>query len=285
MLIPPIVLVFKRRVLVKRNDLVESPLPKIVRHSDKMIILGNGPSLNVSVDKYKETIASCDKMVVNFFASTDLYELFKPQLYVLADPAYFVLPDKLKASVLSLFDDMVRKTTWPLHVIVPLSRKDSTSLNVLRACKNITIDYYFDGFQSIGNMSKFEAWDNNLIAPPAQTVLNTCLYLSLYWNYKETYLIGADTSFLEDVRIDQDTNELYVIDKHFYQAEKTYSSNWCSSKGAKKEGWSLHDLIWAYGNMFKMYSDLKEYADYKGLKVYNASEYSWINVFERKKLL
>lgn len=36
--------------------------------------------------------------------------------------------------------------------------------------------------------------------------------------------------------------------------------------------------------MFEYSYDLKEYADYKGLKVYNASEYSWINVFERKKL-
>ena len=260
-------------------------LSQIEHRSDKMVIIGNGPSLNRSIDKYYSEILACDKMVVNEFGATDLFEKLKPGIYVLADPAYFTLPDDFKDSVLSLFDKIASKVTWPMRVIVPLRFKGAKSLDILSRNDHICFDFYFDRCRDVGKKTKFEAWDENLIEPPAQTVLNTCLYLSLYWNYKETYLIGADTSFLESLRIDQETNDIYIAKSHFYQDEEVYEQNYYEKdKGAKMTGWTLHDLIWAYGNMFKMYAELKEYADYKGLKVYNASEYSWINVFERKKV-
>ena len=283
--IPPIVLAAKHKLHNICKTIQKSPLPKIERHSDKMIVIGNGPSLNESIEKYIDDILLYDKTVVNFFASTELYELLKPNVYVFADPAFFDLPERLKDSILLLFDNIVKKTTWRMYVIIPSSVANAKSIDILRQNKNLKICCYFNGYQDIGKRTKFEAWDENLIAPPAQTVLNTCVYLSLFWNYEETYLIGADTSFLEDVRIDQKTNELFVIDSHFYKQEKVYTMNHITKgKGAKMDGWTLHDLVFAYGNMFKLYSDLKDYADYKGLKVYNASEYSWINVFERKKL-
>ena len=120
-----------------------------------------------------------------------------------------------------------------------------------------------------------------------QNVLNVGLYLSLFWGYKETYLIGADSTFLEDLRVDQDTNELYTIDTHFYKNKDVYvdKSFYDSQKrGRSRSDWTLHDLIYAHGRMFEYYYALKQYAEYKGLKIYNASEYSWINCFERRKL-
>ena len=260
-------------------------LHHIERHSDKMVVIGNGPSLNSTLEKDWDYILECGKMVVNEFGATDYFEKLKPSIYVFSDPVYYILPDDLKDSLLSLFDIIVKKTSWPLRIIFPLSAKGSKSICMLIQNHFISIDYYNDKNLGIEGKSKYEAWDENLIAPPSQTVLNTCLYLSLFWNYKETYLVGADTSFLEDIRIDQQTNEIFLMNSHFYQNDKIYTDKFYSAeKGVKMPGWALHDLIFAFGNMFKMYAELKEYADYKGLKVYNASEYSWINVFERKKL-
>lgn len=260
-------------------------LHHIERNSGKMVIIGNGPSLNLTLEKYWDDILKCDKMVVNEFGATEFFEKLKPSIYVLSDPVYYTLPDELKDSLLSLFDNIVKKTNWPLRIIFPLSAKGSKSIGLLIQNRYITIDYYNDKSQNVEIKDKYEAWEENMIAPPSQTVLNTCLYLSLFWNYQETYLVGADTSFLEDIRIDQQTNEIFLMNSHFYQNDKVYTDRFYSAdKGVKMSGWALHDLIFAFGNMFKMYAELKEYADYKGLKVYNSSEYSWINVFERKKL-
>ena len=283
--VPPIVSIMKNKLRNENCSLVRNLLPQIEHQSSRVVIIGNGPSLNSSIEKYKEEIAQSDIIVVNEFGATDLFEIFKPKLYVFADPAYFSLPENMKDSVLNLFQTIVEKTKWPMHIIIPYSYRDAHSLEIFRQNKNLTIDCYYDGMQDVGKKSKFEAWDENLIAPPAQTVLNTCVYMAIYWNYKDIYLIGADTSFLESLRVDQKTNEIFIMSSHFYQEEEVYSNNYYeASKGTKMEGWTLHDLIWAFGNMFKMYSDLKDYADYKGVRIYNASEYSWINVFERKKL-
>lgn len=283
--IPPIVPIMKNKLRGKKSSLVRNLLPQIEHNSSRVVIIGNGPSLNSSIEKYKEEIEQSDIIVVNEFGATDLFEVFKPKLYVFADPAYFTLPNNMKDSVINLFQTIVAKTMWPMHVIIPNTFKEAHCLEILRQNKYITIDCYYDGRQDVGEKSKFEAWDENLIAPPAQTVLNACVYFAIYWNYKDIYLIGADTSFLESIRVDQKTNDIYIKSSHFYQDDEVYSSNYYeASKGAKMEGWTLHDLIYAYGKMFELYAELKKYADYRGVTIYNASEYSWINVFERKKL-
>lgn len=288
--VPPVV--FKAWNRIRGTKEVEaqlrpSPLPQIERHSDKMVLIGNGPSLMKSVELYKDEILKNDRIAVNFFASSELFEQLKPNLYVFADPAFFDVPENQKESIETLFENIAQKTMWEMRIIIPYTAKDSEIVNTLKNNRNISVDCYSNTNQTIGAMSKFEAWDRNLLCPPSQNVLNVALYLSLYWEYKETYLIGADSSFLEDLRVDQETNELFTLDSHFYrnkdiQKDKGFYDQ--KERGRSRSDWKLHDLIYAHGRMFEYFYELKKYSDYKGLKVYNASEYSWINVFERRKL-
>ena len=286
--IPPIFIKAKHSLFHKEIPINPSPLPQIEHNSKSMVIIGNGPSLNESVIKYKQAIVECDRIAVNFFASSDQYEVLTPNIYVIADPAFFDIPENQKASIENLMHNLISKTKWNMRMIVPDSARDSRFITEVGKCPYIAVDYYYNGWQDVGERSKFEAWDENLIAPPAQNVLNVTIYLSLFWGYEETYIIGADSSFLEDLRVDQDTNELYTIDKHFYTNKDVHKDKAfydTQKRGRSRADWTLHDLIYAHGRMFEYYYELKKYADYKGLKVYNASEYSWINVFERKKLV
>lgn len=286
--IPPIV--FKIKWHKKKSEKIEfsqSPIPTFQPKSSRMIILGNGPTLNISIEKYEKEILKYDRIAVNFFASTNLYKRVRPNYYLFADPAFFYIPDNQKNSMSMLFNTIVTQTEWNMHILVPLSAKDSTTVSYLKENTKISVDFYSDYNQDIGQMPKYEAWDKNYLCPPGQTVINTALYLSLYWNYPETYLVGTDMSVLEDIRIDQETNELFSIDRHFYNNKDVYSDKklFDEKRGRIRSDWKLHEYIYAYGRMFEYFYDLKGYADYKGLKVYNASEYSWINVFERKKLI
>ncbi|MBO7572065.1 MAG: hypothetical protein J6T48_07925 [Bacteroidales bacterium] len=287
--VPPVAYKLRDKARGKNSNNVQlqsSPLPQIEHNSDRMILIGNGPSLNKSVELYQKEIISCDRVVANFFASSSYYELLQPNIYVFADPAFFDVPENQKESITALFDSIVKKTTWSLRMFVPYEAREALLLNTLKLNPNIKVDYYFTKNQNVGSMSKFEAWDRNLIGPPRQNVMNVALYLSLFWGYKETYLIGVDMSSLEDIRVDQETNELFSVDTHFYNNKEIYSDKklFDSKRGRIRSDWKLHEYIYAFGRMFEYFYDLKEYADYKGLKVYNASEYSWINVFERKKL-
>ena len=285
--VPPVLIKVVHYLVNRGKKKIISPLPQIIHKSEKIIIIGNGPSLTLSVEKYKDQIMENDRIAVNFFASSNLYEILRPNIYVFADPAFFFIPDNQKNAIGTLINNIVTKTSWDMQMIIPFSACDAPMVTSLRQNNRIKIDFYINFKQYYLGKSEFDAWNDNIIGPPAQNVLNVAIYLALFWGYKETYLIGADSSFLEDLRVDQETNELYTIDTHFYRNKEVHSDHQFYDKkerGRSRADWKLHELIYAHGRMFEYYEKLKKYADYKGLKVYNASEYSWINVFERKKL-
>lgn len=283
---PPII--FKNIVKIRNRYLKfsPSPLPQIMDKKEKMVLIGNGPSLNKSIELYKDEILKYDRLVVNYFALSEQYELLKPNFYLFVDPAFFDIPDHLHDSTNRLINAIVTKTTWKMHLCAPEGVAETPLIKAIERNKNIEFIYFYAGKQRTGDLTQYEIWDRNLCCPPCQNSLNTGVYLSLYWGYKETYLIGVDMSSLEDIRIDQETNELFSIDTHFYNNNQVYSDQKLFDVKHRRlcTGWTLHEYIYAYGLMFENFYKLSKYAEYKGLKVYNASEYSWINCFERKKL-
>lgn len=289
--VPPIYYRVKKMLFPKTVS-KNVPLPKIKRKSNKMIVIGNGPSLNKSFEKYKDIICDSDCIVVNFFASTDMFKIIRPAVYVLNDRAFFDIPEKLKLSINKLFTNIVENTDWNMKVVLPCTEQDSQLVEILS--QNSHIEFlYFNVINNttmnnpiLDNVERNIAWDNNLIAPPDATVLNVSVWLSLYWGYPETYLIGADTSWIEELRIDQQTNKLYTIDRHFYNNSKDYKDdNLLDCEHRRILPNSMYVELKCITACFKNYEYLEDFARWKGLKVYNASEYSLIDSFERKKIM
>ena len=75
--VPPIFYFIKKKLFSPKLLLAPSLLPQIIRDTEKVVIIGNGPSLNDSVVKYKDEILANDRMCVNYFASSELYELMQ----------------------------------------------------------------------------------------------------------------------------------------------------------------------------------------------------------------
>lgn len=284
LLVPPLAFKVKKWCMTKEVELRPSLLPQIEHHSEKMIVIGNGLSLVESVMKYRDVILENDRIAIDFFAISDMYELLKPNVYLLSNPVIFDSPADLKESIEALLKKIEQVTTWRIVFIVPLSAKDSTVVARLKSNKGFIVGFYSDNNQTSVPINQFEAWDRNLSCPHCFNGINIAAYLSLFWNYKETYMIGADLSFLETIRVDQETNEICFVDEHCDENTDIYESSMDYNSRKKMSDWKLHEFIFAYSKMFECFACLRDYAGYKGLKVYNASEYSWINVFERKKL-
>lgn len=282
--VPPIYYKVKHWLCPKKQAEL-CPLPKNEHQGDRMIVIGNGPSLNKTIELYESQLHKADCIMVNFSANSDLYEKIKPSFYLLVDPAFYQMPNHHYDSLCALFDAIVTKTTWPMKIIMPKCAQGCYAKERFKGNPNLEVLFYEDDWQLPTDMSKFEAWDKNLISPPAQTVLNTAVWLSVYWGYKETYLVGADTSFLADLRVDQETNILYTEDTHFYSNKEMYGNSYDNVRQRRPIGTKLHEELLAIETALKDYWDMKEYAEWKGVKVYNASEYSWIDAFERKKLV
>ena len=280
--IPPIYYKVKRRLFPKPEP-ERHPMPKIERNGDKMIIIGNGPSLNKTMELYGDVVCETPCMMVNFAANTELYERIRPSVYLLVDPAWYNPSDEQKQSIYACIDAIVQKTSWQMKIIMPHCAMGCFAIERFKENPNLEIFYYEDGWQIPEGMTQYEAWDKNLVTPPGQTVLNTAVWLSIYWGYKETYLVGVDTSWLEDTHVNQEDNRVYTIDTHFYKNEDVYGENlWKENKRYISS--KYHEEIETLVIALKSYWELREYADWKDVKVYNASEYSCIDAFERKKL-
>lgn len=83
--IPPIYYKVRNRLFTKKLP-VAHPLPIHERKGDRMIVIGNGPSLKKTVELYLPELKENECVMVNFAAMTDLFLQLKPTTYLLVDP-------------------------------------------------------------------------------------------------------------------------------------------------------------------------------------------------------
>lgn len=250
--------------------------------TNSLLILGNGPSLKDSVALQEREMKTHKLMCVNQFATSKLYERLMPEYYVLADAEYWEPSTELISEwVQALLRSIQEKTTWKMTMFLSEEAKGSQLESVLSEMENIRLVYYSnvdDRFDVLKRESWIRLLKQDKIAPPGQTVLNVCMSIGIYYGFNEIYLVGADSSWHEQYYVDQKTNDLYTEDRHFYGTERILECRYSPE----------HSNI---GNEFRMiaevmdlYQMLKEYGLQKGTKIYNASKFSWIDVFDRKDL-
>ena len=60
-----------------------------VDKTERIVIMGNGPSLNRTIADSPELLSRYPTMAVNFAANAPVFRELKPRYYVLADPHFF----------------------------------------------------------------------------------------------------------------------------------------------------------------------------------------------------
>jgi len=272
---------FKRLI---RNVPYYSTIGMHKKTTDTIIVIGNGPSLKKRLESSLDFLSSNTCICVNSFVLTEFYTKIKPQIYLLIDPAYFVTTNVAEdeQEILSTFNNLYSKTTWNIDLIV--SSRYRNHERILSLVKNQNINVLFinqDNHKFYQTKEEqFRLFNQNKISVPAQTVLNTAVYLGIFWKYKTVILIGADTSWLEELRVDQKTNQVYFEDEHFYGSKKRLAY-----LDAKRTILSkCHEELQCVSNALRAYWLLREYADFNSVTVFNASGKSWIDAFERKTL-
>jgi len=269
------------------TNILYSTISNYVSSTERIFVLGNGPSLVTSIEKYKETLCKTDCIAVNHFAETKYYQVIQPKLYLLADPVYFENPDKLSLrlseKLITLETAIIDATNWTMSLVVPSSSKNSFFVKKIEdSNKNIKIYYYNNSTISFDwktQRDKFRLYDKNMVPPPSQTVLNTCIYFAIFAGYQKVIILGADTSWHENLYLDQKTNILYTRDEHFYgtQVLPVYRNQ------EETIGSKVHEELFNIANALSSYWELRSYANYRKVQIYNASEKSWIDAFDRSK--
>lgn len=276
LLVPPFITNIYHKCKIKKINLI-STINQIQHTNNSLYIIGNGPSLDSSLKIYKKNMVINDCMVVNLFCNTALFNELKPRYYVIADPSKLstlenLLEDDEKETI--EITEHLQAVNWELNLIVPDFAISGYLVKKLTNHKFVKI-YFYNTKNYIKYTNKMQNWLENCIEPPATTVLNTCVYLGIFFKYDEINILGMDLSWHEDLELDQKTNTLYIIDKHFYGTTKRLAI--LGNKPAR-----VHEYLQCSVNAMKDFIELREFADENNVKVYNLSPHSWVDAFERK---
>lgn len=253
-------------------------LKKLKSNCDECVILANGPCLKNDLEKNIDSIIKQKKFCVNFFALSNEFENVKPDYYVLAAPEFWMknTTEFFKSQRSKFINALISKTNWQMILLIPHQAKKSELCKRVKENNNIKIVYYnntpVEGVQYVINY----LFKLNLGMPRPHNVLIPTIYLALNIGYKIIYIFGADHSWHEEIKINS-SNKVTVNHEHFYDKGEQRMPMY---KLDGKE-YYLHDIFRKLHYAFKGYFILRDYAEFLGAKIYNASSKSYIDAFER----
>lgn len=251
----------------------------------EIVIVGNGPSFKESLNKYRDELEKYDLICVNNFAASDYYQELKPRYYILNATILF-LPDEKQGPLYQgikreVFGHLREKTSWDMEIMVPFMAKKSRDFRELLAANKHLKPIYFnlfsiEGFKGLKRFFFNKGWGT----PRPHNVIIPAIMNAIYLKYETIALIGADHSWLGEISVSED-NVALVNQKHFYDENETRSEPMNDYVVRSRK---LHEMLHKFQLTFKGYWEINEYIEQKNVKIYNCSEVSFIDAFERKQL-
>lgn len=246
-------------------------MPFSVGEETEIVILGNGPSLRPMIETKRYFWEGKSLLAVNYAVLSDYYTELKPRYYVVVDPAFFTNKEHCD----KLFDAMVAKTNWALHLFLSGKARKSTMWKEKLKGNSWIIIHYFnmtpvEGFRWFTHLAFRKGWGT----PRPRNVLIPSIMIALRLPFRTLYIAGADHSWLKEIWINDDNIVIEDLN-HFY--DKKGSERFVSDR-------HLHDLLFSMHIAFKSYHVIENYARVLGKKIYNITEGSFIDAFERRKI-
>lgn len=251
------------------------------KKSDTIQILGNGPSLNNDIPKIFAKRLNNSLMVVNTFATTELFDQIKPEYYIIVDPAFFSPSEneRIRKIQETTQKSLIDKTKWDLTLFVPFSSKKSNFIKELEKGNEFIRIIYFKNIPVIGGSDKINTFlfKNNLANPLFQNVLIAGIFIGIKMKFSNIHLFGADHSWLTNLKV-LDDNSVILNDKHITQNNTNYTILYEENGDNKK----LHKFLFQIASMFREYHSLFLYSKKMTISIKNHTEDSYIDAFEKK---
>ena len=251
--------------------------PSQFSNLDELLILANGPSLNKTIEDGNDFLKGKTLLAVNFFVNSPRFTELRPELYLIADPLFWLVPEKRQ----QLFGGLAEKTTWPMTLFIPRrALKNKEWKPLLGGNSQIKIVVYnttpIEGFQGFCNWVFHKGWG----VPRPHNVLIPSIAVGLRLQFKKIYLAGADHSWLPEIRVTDD-NVVLMHQKHFYDQETSKAD---TVKQENLQSARIYTILYHMYVSFKSYHILEAYAQWLGKEIINITPGSYIDAFRRMKI-
>lgn len=250
-------------------------------------VLGNGPSLSESLTHQLDFIRQTEIVCVNNFAHSAAFTQLQPQNYVISDPNYFVFTEQTtdRDDIRRTLSVLLEQVDWPMTLYVPHFANRSYVLEQIER-GNASIRVVYFNYTVVSGFSRLTYWlyEKGLGMPRAQTVVIAALTLMVNRKFDTIYLFGADTSWHEQIRLN-DQNQLLMKQIHFYDKPADVRHELVYSDKHRQRTSSMASQFLSLHKAFRGYEVLRDYADFRGVTILNASTKSYIDAFERMKIV
>lgn len=260
----------KMALLSRRSSVSACPDPDV-----PLVVMGNGPSLATAIAEDADILKRYPTMAVNFAANAPEFRVLKPKYYILADPHFFVNADD--ANVRRLMHNLA-DIDWPMRLFVPHKFAKSLPTEVLTSPHVQVECFNAVGIEGCGALRRF-AYSRGLGMPRPRNVLIPAVMVGMLMGYRTIYVAGADHSWTQTLSVNE-RNEVVSVQPHFYKEDdrevKRITTDYLK--------YPLHRILDSFAVAFKSYFDIRNYADSRGMMIYNATPGSFIDAFERRPL-
>ena len=176
------------KIVLQSRPVKNMPAPE----GSRIIVMGNGPSLNDTIASHLPLLKSTPSMAVNFAALAPVFFDIRPRYYVLADPHFFGASDN--GGNLDKLRQALARVEWKMTLFVPAkflkaARKHYSGLD-LKPFNFIGLEGY-DAFTHA-------AFSAGLGMPRPRNVLVPAIMLAIGMGYKEVVITGADHSWMNN---------------------------------------------------------------------------------------
>lgn len=246
---------------MKRNSVFHD-----IHKGERCFIIANGPSIKFqNLHLLKDEIC----FVVNYFYVHDDYDVINPRYYCMthnhgmAESHYDVIMESLE-----------KHTSQDTTFFFPLVDMQRCTRNNKFKDRKI----YFVNFCNMPlNYFKNKGIDLTHSVPSFQSVSVMALEIAMYMGFSEVFLIGYDHDWiLNDARSDyHGYDEKKKSTLHKDNLFATNEGNQADRVYAFEENLKANLILWG------QYRSLKDIADIKGIKIYNATKGGLLNVFPR----
>lgn len=240
----------------------------------ELIILGNGPSLRVTIDNQLQWLESNDLMAVNFAALSPEFLLLRPKYYILAD-SHFFNSFATDSNVKKLWQNL-NNTSWPITLLIPSKFKHLVK-PLLSSSNNLKLRYFnltpVEGFKWLSHL----LFSSGAGMPRPRNVMIPAIMEGIRLGYKKIFLCGADHTWTKTLDVDSE-NFVVSIQPHFYKDNEEEHSRVRETY----KGLHLHDVLGSMTIAFRSYWEIADYARKKKIEIINATPGSMIDAFPRQ---
>ena len=265
-------MIFKNRKYNRFNNI------NYLKSKNKLIILGNGPSLTKDIEKIKLNLNSCDFYAVNKFCKSNIYGYIKPCGYFFLDPIFFSGNQETK-NLLNLINS---STSWKMQVFIPAHFNHSYIRKILTNENIEVLPMAFKDSRTFlaSGIIKNLVLKTGFFMFPGINVLIFSIFTGIWAKYDAIYIYGADASFHLDTTVDQQTNELIVLNRHFNEKDQHTK---CAKDIDEYELCSMSEFLEMNYIHFLSHEKLYSFAKNNKVDIINRSSFSLIDAYPRSE--